>query len=943
MGEEQAPFRVLVCASEACMNDASKLASYVNNVIDPLVSPILLGDMHVEKAGRKVLEARFVDARAARQQAASGSLWGAQAIVCLIAGDADRDIFAVIETVHDLTSGDALPELIAWSRSEIIDPAHSALLGLHGLACAPYESLEEVKLSLLVKLARLGVLREVNGRLRRSLGKEGAPLLARPRAALAQGSDARGGDPHAWDRVVILRGQPVVDLEAVRALCSWLTAAHEEGCDSFLVFLEYLDHLSATSALGERLRQAISLFWTGKIGQAVKLLGDGQTTRDIQSAEEELRSASASRASALGRLGACVDEDLVHALVLRSLPRDLPEVASRMESVLTEAASCEARHGRGILAQLFLGGFLVKERHPFEAIPYLEAAVPSPFLPAPELSDYEVNRRIEALFELTAARTATEDVRGAAKALDAIADTLRTQRPEWKSDLFIALKVKDTYCAENGLEDEDAAADSDARDLMRSVAAEAPEVSSDDPAEVSKAALQLCDQGWDLREEGDFAGACAAFERGIALYRTIAGTGNDDYDESLACALSNYGMTCVLSACGRVEAGERALRESAELRRARLPEGLLRIGKNHVNTLHQLALSLMGHGESNEAIALEREAVDVARSLCEHAPGTYEDMLLSRLLSLADALSVPEPGEATKLYDEAIGRAQAALDAGNEAMARTLADVHHNAGCHFYRDGTEHDLDRATSEHIAARGLYERLCEGSSDVSPRESLSRCLQNLAIDLSRAEDLPHALEAQLNAVEVARDLVSRDAPRYESTLARRLKFLADLQRQLDMRPDAAKAYVETAELMHRTGASAEEEATTWWWAAVCLSDEWLSDKEDAWRRALGIYKRVDDASSIANCTKGLANALREQERWEEAADTYLEASSAAKRAAFAKEKVAELLWWRAVCCGKAGDRDAECAAYREAEALYREAGDEKSADNMVRLRTRAAGAS
>ncbi|WP_405792339.1 hypothetical protein [Streptomyces sp. NBC_01506] len=174
---------------------------------------------------------------------------------------------------------------------------------------------------------------------------------------------------------------------------------------------------------------------------------------------------------------------------------------------------------------------------------------------------------------------------------------------------------------------------------------------TDDPA---VHAVVYHNLGWNLGGAGLYDESLAAQERAVALYRDLAHTDPDTYEQALAGALNNYANG--LNRERRYDEAVRATESALEIRRRRLRPG-------HDADLADLVLSLsnyanrLGHaGRWLESLTANGEALGLCAGLDASRPDAYTATLARTLLNFGSALDSALRG------DDALAATRRAVD-----------------------------------------------------------------------------------------------------------------------------------------------------------------------------------------------------------------------------------------------------------------------------------------
>ena len=214
------------------------------------------------------------------------------------------------------------------------------------------------------------------------------------------------------------------------------------------------------------------------------------------------------------------------------------------------------------------------------------------------------------------------------------------------------------------------------------------------------------------------------------------------------------------------------------------------------NLLAYLANHLRVFGDRPEALAAAQEAVDTARALDVKS---RPEVLAMSLGSLGNSLSREgETEEALKIEYEAVELYRQLATPDPQSYEGSLALALNNCGCRLH---DRNRFDEALVCHEQALEIRRRRCARSNTAGARNDLATSLTNRANTLSRLNRTKDALEAANAAVHLARDLAERDPARYEGLLALSLMNLS-AHLKLDEPEEAVEVGTEAVELYRRT---------------------------------------------------------------------------------------------------------------------------------------------
>jgi tetratricopeptide (TPR) repeat protein len=288
--------------------------------------------------------------------------------------------------------------------------------------------------------------------------------------------------------------------------------------------------------------------------------------------------------------------------------------------------------------------------------------------------------------------------------------------------------------------------------------------------------------------------ALAADGEAAQILRRLAAARPDEFEPDLAEVLNNLGMT--LSQLGRREEALGATGEAAEVFRRLAAAQPPAFEPGLASVLANLGVMLAGLGRREEALAVAAEAAEIYRRLAGPRPDTFEPDLtkvLSNLGLILSGLGRPEQAlAATEEATEISRRLAAALPAAFEpGLATSLS----NLG--IILSGLERP-EQALAATKEAAEIYRRLTAARPDVFEPD-LARSLLGYALVRATAKaDLGRALAAAEEGVTRYEALASRMPLAFTNNLAAAFTILAEVLDGLDRAADAAAARRRAEEL-------------------------------------------------------------------------------------------------------------------------------------------------
>ncbi|MFJ2716839.1 tetratricopeptide repeat protein [Streptomyces sp. NPDC087437] len=245
-------------------------------------------------------------------------------------------------------------------------------------------------------------------------------------------------------------------------------------------------------------------------------------------------------------------------------------------------------------------------------------------------------------------------------------------------------------------------------------------------------ALSLHNLGNRLSEVGRLEEALTAVQEAVEIRRLLTAADPAAHEHHLAGLLNNLGP--LLSEVGRWEEALTAAQEAVAIRRRLTAANRAAHEPDLARSLTNLGNQLSDAGRREEALTATGEAVEIRRRLAADNPAAYEPDLALSLNNFGNRLS-------------GVGRWEEALTATGEAV-----EIRHRLAA---ANPAAHEPDLALSLSAWASVRYEA---------------------------RQDLPAALRATVDAVEIYSKLVTAMPARFISPLRNVLHLQADLMRSL-----------------------------------------------------------------------------------------------------------------------------------------------------------------
>ena len=347
-----------------------------------------------------------------------------------------------------------------------------------------------------------------------------------------------------------------------------------------------------------------------------------------------------------------------------------------------------------------------------------------------------------------------------AKELAAAYRDLAEEDPEmYEPALAVSLNNLSLRYAEVGRREEAWAASEEAASVFQRLDAEDPGRHEPDlAASLNNLSLRHAEVG--RREE-----ALAKMKEAIGIRQRLAGWDPDAYEPALAASLNN--LSVLYEGVGRWEEAEAASERAAAIYRRLAEADPDAYEADLAMALTNLSVDYLQVERPEKALTVGNEAVAIYRRLALADPDAYEADLAMALNNLANCC-----GKVVRRWEEA-------LTLGNEAVAiyRRLAqaDPHvyepdvamalNNLSNRYWEAGRQTEALAAIEE---ATSIRRHLVQAQPDIHDPE-LARALFTLAKVVARGpQELPHALEAATEAVEIFSKLAERWPSAYGARL-------------------------------------------------------------------------------------------------------------------------------------------------------------------------------
>ncbi|MFF8810730.1 tetratricopeptide repeat protein [Streptomyces pactum] len=278
--------------------------------------------------------------------------------------------------------------------------------------------------------------------------------------------------------------------------------------------------------------------------------------------------------------------------------------------------------------------------------------------------------------------------------------------------------------------------------------------------------------------------ALAATEEAVAIHRRLAADNPAAHEPDLATSLHSLGSR--LSEAGRWEEALTATEEAVTIRRRLATAHPTAHEPGLAGALNNLGVLLSEVGRREEALTAAEEAVTIRRRLATAHPTAQEPGLAGALNNLGTRLSeVGRREEALTATEEAV-TIRRRLTADNPAAHEPdLATSLHSLGTRLSEAGRHEEALTATEEAVAIR---RRLAAGNPAAhEPDLALSLSAWAQVRHVAR-QDMPEALRATVEAVEIYSRLVKTAPAPFVSPLRRVVSLQADLLRSLGHRREA-----------------------------------------------------------------------------------------------------------------------------------------------------------
>jgi Tetratricopeptide repeat len=296
------------------------------------------------------------------------------------------------------------------------------------------------------------------------------------------------------------------------------------------------------------------------------------------------------------------------------------------------------------------------------------------------------------------------------------------------------------------------------------------------------------------RDAGDRAGALAASQEAVNLYRTLA-TADPDYIPGLAGLLSD--LSVHRGDAGDVQAATEPAEEAVRLRRQLAADDPQEAVPDLAASLNNLSTCRSAAGDRNGALDAITEAVALYRELADADPDFYSDDLAMSLNNLSNCRAeLDDRTGALEAIEEAVRLRRGLHPTTTDGPSPNLAHVLNNLS---ERRSDTGDYDAALAAAEEATGLYRELVTiNVAAFTP--DLAMSLNTLSVCRSRTGNKQGALAAAEEATALYRGLVAIDQAAHLPDLAMSLNTLSNRRAETGDRAGALAAATEAVALYH-----------------------------------------------------------------------------------------------------------------------------------------------
>jgi tetratricopeptide (TPR) repeat protein len=289
-----------------------------------------------------------------------------------------------------------------------------------------------------------------------------------------------------------------------------------------------------------------------------------------------------------------------------------------------------------------------------------------------------------------------------------------------------------------------------------------------------------------LDATGQRAEALATTERVVPVYRQLAETDPSTFEPGLATVLNNLGS--YLAKAGRHEAALEATKQAIDIRRRLAQDDPATHEPELAASLSNLSGLRAMTGEREEALNAEQEAVAIRRRLAQDNPTAHGPALAVSLNNLGIHLAAAERrAEALATAEEVVQVDRQLAEAIPAAYEPDLATALHNLSIHLAGAGRHEDALNATEQAVAIRRRLVRRLPAAHEPDLARSLGM-FARIRVELSR--DLPAALEAAQESVEIYRCLAQAEPLAYDTELHTVRNVQADILDRLGRTEEATR---------------------------------------------------------------------------------------------------------------------------------------------------------
>jgi tetratricopeptide (TPR) repeat protein len=307
---------------------------------------------------------------------------------------------------------------------------------------------------------------------------------------------------------------------------------------------------------------------------------------------------------------------------------------------------------------------------------------------------------------------------------------------------------------------------------------------SDPAAYAPDFARALTNLGADLADAHRPQDALRVTDRAVGVYRQLAAANRVVHEPGLAMGLSN--LAGQLRSVGRADDALAAIEEAVEIRQRLAAENRAAYQPALAASLDKYGVMLAGVGRDADALTPIESAAEIRQQLAAGNPAVHEPALAESLTNLAKILSDSGNNSRALTVAKHAVSVYRRLAAGNPAvhepgLARSLGNI----GMIMLGTWRQNRALAPTAESVS---IYRRLAL-ADDAAYEAELATALRNFAVVRASArKELPEALAAAREAIQILGPLAEREPVNFTSLLLETYHLAAAILDRLGNRPEA-----------------------------------------------------------------------------------------------------------------------------------------------------------